>query len=88
MRIHKDRSLFTSFSGVVYPGETLITEMWKEGGKVIFGEYKLFISVIYITISLFARSLVTKVKERGATVLTAAGATLSASGSGTPKAKL
>ncbi|EJU04669.1 peroxisomal hydratase-dehydrogenase-epimerase [Dacryopinax primogenitus] len=43
------------FSGSVYPGETLITEMWKEGDKVIFQ---------------------TKVKERGATVMSAAGATL------------
>ncbi|KAJ3487160.1 hypothetical protein NLI96_g3745 [Meripilus lineatus] len=55
------------FAGVVYPGETLITEMWKEGAKIIF---------------------TTKVKERGTTVLAAAGATLVNPSSGPLKAKL
>jgi len=53
------------FTGAVYPGETLVTIMWKEGNKVLF---------------------VTKVKERDAIVLAAAGATLREPAA--PKAKL
>ncbi|KAJ3536063.1 hypothetical protein NM688_g6887 [Phlebia brevispora] len=60
------KDIKTRFAGVVYPGETLVTEMWKEGGKVIF---------------------TTKVKERNATVLAAAAATLVDSGA-PAKAKL
>lgn len=73
------------FVGVVYPGETLVTEMWKEEDKVIFST---LIWRAYGNVELMMRPdcSATKVKERGTVVLAAAAATLV--NAGAPKAKL